>query len=93
MITKETVLNKMLREIQLAQTNVNDEKAMIEHVKNVQVLSELILESRTTTTTTKDNVMHQDVNEQTKLETVQPIAISKTDATSTQDDGTSIFDF
>jgi len=90
MIAKETVLNKMLQEIQLAKTNVHDEETMITHVKNVQLLSELILESRATT---NDNVMQKEMNEQIKVEAVQPISISQTDATSTQDDGTSIFDF
>lgn len=90
MITKESVLNKMLQEIQLAQTNMQDEKALIEHVKNVQLLSELILESQASK---QSDVAHQPANEQTMLGAVQPMTVSKTDATSTQDDGTSIFDF
>lgn len=90
MITKETVLNKMLQEIQLAQTNMQDEKALIEHVKNVQLLSELILEAQAST---QSHVVQQQANEQTKLGAVQPITVSKTDTTSRQDDGTSIFDF
>jgi len=90
MITKEAVLNKMLREIQMAQTNKQDEKVMIEHVKNVQLLSELILESLATI---ESQSMYHSVSEQTKVETVRPNTISQVDDVSIKDDGTSIFDF
>lgn len=90
MITKEAVLNKMIQEIQLAQEDLQNEKAFIDHVKNVHLLSELILESRVGT---EGHLMHGKMSEQQKVDTVQPITISQTDNIVTEDDGTSIFDF
>lgn len=85
MIAKETVLNKMLKEIQLAKTKVHDEKALLEHVRNVQLLSELMIEAGADRT---GEVKGSKIEEQIKMGAVQPTSKSKTD-----DDGMSIFDF
>jgi len=88
MIAKETVLNKMLQALQSAKENIDDEKAMIEHVKVVHTLSELMLESPPS--------LARNLPSAVSSKEAQVMGISqepKQTTTSKDDDGTSIFDF
>lgn len=86
MISKEVVLNKMMKELQAAMKAANNDKEMLKHISNLKLLAELFLDENE-----KEN--SDEHIQQPSLSTNQ---ISSTPSISPKvddQDGTSIFDF
>lgn len=89
-VSSETVIIKMMEEIQKAKKAVHHQTEMIEHISNVKLLSELLLEEHDNS---KEIEQKESNREETLLKHKQiPSEFSSTN-TINDEDGTSIFDF
>src|SRR5690625_2100946 len=88
-ISSESVIQKMLNEIQKANKVVHQPDVMIDHISKVKLLSELLLE---------EHQRNMNVQQKDSLETVTSLnqqnqSTEYISTESTNEDGTSIFDF
>lgn len=83
MISNEVVLNKMLKELQAALQKSDNDAAVLEHITNIRLLTDLFLD---------DKHKPEDFQREITASTATSNQISQ-QAVSPEKDGTSIFDF
>lgn len=93
-IEYESIIQKMITELQSAKAEQNNHVQMKRHIAKVQVLSELVLDENPTIET-KDNITDREMKamlgkEETKINNQQ---LNKTSLGADQENTGSIFDF
>jgi len=89
-VSSETVINKMMDEINAAGKSIHNKKEMIEHISNIKLLSELLLDEYEN----KDKGFTEEKPNQNTLMTDTHVKSKFTPTHKIDDkDGTSIFDF
>ncbi|MFD2130751.1 DUF5327 family protein [Pseudogracilibacillus auburnensis] len=85
-ISKDTVINKMMEELQAAKNSMHNNLEVINHISKVKLLSELILDEY-------EGEHQPKINEVTTLNNEQKSAEGQTATKHIPDDQSSIFDF
>lgn len=99
-VSNETIIRKMIKELQLALEKPNDQQLLVKHMSNIQVLSELILEQDEKVK--KENpyllekerqMMFGDTIKTKEKEELNPIQMNSSLLDEDDANGESIFDF